>query len=520
MNIVQEGIEMTDVVIAGGGPTGLMLANELRLAGVDVLVADKLPGRASAESRAGGIHPRTMEVLDQRGMLDPFLARGRRVQATHFSGQRMDIGDMPTPYPFTLALLQNHIERLLEDHLDVDVRWNSPVTAVSQDAMGVDVTIGSEVVRAQYLVGCDGGRSVVRGLAGIPFDGTGPTLTSQLGDVELADPPADTVFQRRSPAGDYSIFEFEKGWYRVMTTQHHVVPKDAPTTMETLREALLEIAGTDFGMHSPRWVSRFTDTARLAGTYRTGRILLAGDAAHVHFPAGGQGLNMGVQDAVNLGWKLAAVVQGRARESLLDTYEAERRPVADRVVHNTRAQVAISRPGPHVDAMRDVFTGLLAMDDVRHSLAGMITALDVHYDLGTGHPLVGRRMPDLTLKTGDGDTRVLEVLRGGRPVLLEFGSGITDVAEVATPGADAPEIGAARTDMAGMVEVPGVDVARAELLGVDVVRARCELAEWELPVVGAVPAVDAVLIRPDGYVAWTSAGPGTLADALDAWFGI
>jgi 2-polyprenyl-6-methoxyphenol hydroxylase-like FAD-dependent oxidoreductase len=484
MNNVQEGIGMVDVVIAGGGPTGLLLASELRLAGVDVLVVDKLANRASTESRAGGMHPRTMEVLDQRGMLDPFLARGRRIQATHFSGLRMDISDMPTPYPFTLALLQNHIERLLEDHLDVAVRWNSPVTAVSQDATGVDVTIGSEVVRAKYLVGCDGGRSTVRKLAGISFDGTDPTLTSQLADVELTDPPADTIFQRRSPAGDHSVFEFEEGWYRVMTTQYRVVPKDEPATVDTVRAAMLEIAGTDFGMHSPRWVSRFSDTARLAGAYRNGRILLAGDAAHIHFPSGGQGLNTGVQDAVNLGWKLAVVVHGRTPESLLDTYGAERRPVAERVVHNTRAQVAVSRPGPHVDAMRDVLAGLMVTDDVRHRLAGMITALDVHYDLGAGHPLLGRRMPDLPLKTGDGDTRVLEVLRGGRPVVLDLGAGLPDV--------------------------PGVDV----------VRARCDLAEWDLPVLGSVPAVDGVLVRPDGYVAWTSAGPGTLAEASWTWFGI
>jgi 2-polyprenyl-6-methoxyphenol hydroxylase-like FAD-dependent oxidoreductase len=400
----------------------------------------------------------------------------------------MDISDMPTPYPFTLALLQNRIERLLEDHVNTlggTVRWDSPVTAVSQDADGVDVTIGSEVVRAKYLVGCDGGRSAVRKLAGISFDGTDPTLTCLLGDVELANPPADTIFQRRTPAGDYSVVQFEEGWYRVMTSQHdRVVPRDAPMTMETLREAVLEIAGTDFGMHSPRWVSRFNDTARLAGAYRVGRILLAGDAAHIHYPAGGQGLNTGAQDAMNLGWKLASVIHGRTPDSLLDTYEAERRPVAERVVSNTRAQTSISRPGPHVDAMRDVLTGLMATDNVRHSLAGMITALDIHYDLGPGHPLLGRRMPDLRLKTGDGDTRVLEVLRGGRPVLLDFGAGIADVA------------------------------------GVDVVRARCELTEWDLPVAGAVAAVDAVLLRPDGYVAWTSAGPGTLAEALTTWFGI
>jgi 2-polyprenyl-6-methoxyphenol hydroxylase-like FAD-dependent oxidoreductase len=317
---------MATVVIAGAGPVGLMLAGELRLGGVDVVLLDRLPSR-TGESRAGGIHPRTMEVLDQRGILDGFLAAGQVLQAGHFAGLRLDFSGFATRYPFSLAILQARVERLLERHvndLGVRVRWSAEVTGVRQDDTGVVVTVrgpaGTEELAADYLVGCDGGRSAVRKLAGIGFPGTDATMTSLLGDVELADPPANSVFQERRELGNFSVFGFEPGWYRVMTSQYdRVIDRDAPVGVEDLRTALRRIAGTDFGLHSPRWVSRFSDAARQADRYRAGRVLLAGDAAHIHYPAGGQGLNTGVQDAVNLGWKLAMVARGQAPATLLDS---------------------------------------------------------------------------------------------------------------------------------------------------------------------------------------------------------
>ncbi|MEV8631216.1 FAD-dependent monooxygenase [Streptosporangium sp. NPDC051023] len=499
----------TDVVIAGGGPTGLMLACELRLAGVEVAVLDRLAGRGG-ESRAGGIHARTMEVLDQRGILGGFLDAGQRLQRAHFSALWLDLGRFETRYPFILMVLQATIERLLEERaaeLGVRVRWSSEVTGVHQDETGVDVEVrgpeGVKTLRADYLVGCDGGRSAVRKLAGIGFPGTPATMTAMLGDVALADPPTEWIFQERREHGSFSVLPFGEDWYRVMTNEFdHVADRDAPATFEELREALVKIAGTDYGMHGPRWVSRFSDAARQAAEYRRGRVLLAGDAAHIHFPAGGQGLNMGVQDAVNLGWKLASVVNGHAPHRLLDSYHAERHPVAEGVLRNTRAQTVLGRPGEQMTALREVFGGLIEIDAVNRLLGGMITALDIRYPMGGGHPLLGRRVPDLDLRTPGGDIRLFGLLHAARPVLLDLGAssgGGLDLAAVAEGWADR----------------------------VDLVEARCREGGWLLPVVGEVPAPAALLIRPDGHVAWAApvgAAPETPEDvalrtALTTWFG-
>ncbi|MEV6523942.1 FAD-dependent monooxygenase [Longispora sp. NPDC051575] len=502
---------MTEVLIAGAGPTGLMLACELRTAGVDVLVLDRLPGRGG-ESRAGGLHARTLEVLDQRGMLAPFLAAGREVAATHFSALWLDISGFQTRYPYTLMLVQTEVERLLAERLAAlggRVRWSAEVVGVRQDADGVDVELGGgERIRARYLVGCDGGRSTVRKVAGIDFPGTPATLTALLADVRLTDPPTGLVFQERREHGDYSVLRFGPDWYRVMTTQHdRVADRDAPVTFEDVRAAMLRIAGTDHGMHSPSWVSRFGDAARQASRYREGRILLAGDAAHIHYPAGGQGLNTGVQDAVNLGWKLAAAVRGhspaggrdleaadgrdhhllaRWADDLLDSYGAERHPVAERVLDNTRAQTALARPGPHTDALRATFRDLIGMAEVNRSLTGMITALDLRYDLGEGHPLVGRRVPDVDLKSAGGDLRLFELLHAARPVFLDLG-GAPGCAEVAGEWA------------------------------VTVVEARSAEDAWGIPVIGEVPVPGAVLIRPDGHVAWAGGSVPELRAALGRW---
>jgi 3-(3-hydroxy-phenyl)propionate hydroxylase len=480
---------MADVMIAGAGPTGLMLGYELALAGADVLILERRT-EATGESRAGGLHARTLEVLDQRGMVEPFLTEGRPLPAAHFSGLWLRLDELPTRYPYLLALLQSHVERLLTEHatrLGVTIRRGAEVTGLHQDDDGVTVTLadGGQVA-GRYLVGCDGGRSAVRRLAGIGYSGTDATLTSLLGDVELAEPPGQQIFQHRSDRGDYSVLGFEAGWYRVTTTQTGVRPQDGPVTLDQLRASLIEIAGTDFGLHSPRWLSRYGDAAQQADRYRQGRVLLAGDAAHIHYPAGGQGLNTGVQDAVNLGWKLAAVLRGDADQTLLDTYHDERHPIGARVLDNTRAQVALGRYDAQTEALRVTMAGLIAQPAVNDQLAGMVTALDVAYPLGGGHPLVGRRLPDVDLPDG---RRAYRLLHPARPVLLDFGS--TPVA-VPQDWADAVD----------HVLAPGTEAA------------------WRLPVLGSVPAPAAALVRPDGHVAWAASTEGDtagLADALSTW---
>ena len=489
-------METTDVVIAGAGPTGLMLAYELRLAGVDVALVDGLPAR-SGESRAGGIHARTMEMLDQRGLLDDLFPLGRVMQAGHFGGLRMDFSDFDTRYPCTLAVLQSVIERELDRHateLGTAVQWGSPVVDFRQDAAGVEVEIGGpnpRRIRTAYLVGCDGGRSAVRKLAGIDYVGTDATMTGMLADVELADPPAETVFAHRAGAGDFSAIQFEPGWYRLVVQRHDLIlERGTELSFQDFRTNFLEVAGTDFGMHSPRWISHYGDAARQADRYRVGRVFLAGDAAHIHYPAGGQGQNLGLQDAMNLGWKLAATLRGNASDELLDTYESERHPIAARVLHNTRAQTALGRPGPHTDALRDIISDLIDMDQVRHRLGLMITALDIRYDIKGDHPLIGHRVPDADLTTATGATRVHELLRAGRPVLL------------ALDGNDLPAV----PEWSDRIEI---------------VAATSRSEHWAIPGIGEIPPPAAVLLRPDGYVAWASAEPDAagLPEALTVWVG-
>ncbi|MFE0373796.1 FAD-dependent monooxygenase [Streptomyces tendae] len=494
----------TDVVIAGAGPTGMMLACELRLAGVDVVVVDRLAHR-SDESRAGGLHARTLEVLDQRGVLDRFLALGELHAVGHFSGLWLDFDEPESRHPRPLMIVQSVVERLLEEwaaELGVRVRWSSEVTGLRQDETGVTVELSTgeaetTTLTAPYLVGCDGGRSAVRKLSGITFPGTPATMTALLGDVEFTSLEEDYIFGRRCPGGHFSVLPLEPGFFRVMTSEYHYVAgRDAPVTFEQLRESLIRLAGTDWGMHSPRWVSRFGDAARQASRYRDGRVMLAGDAAHIHFPAGGQGLNVGVQDAVNLGWKLASVLRGQADEDLLDTYHTERHPVGERLLHNTRAQSALARPGADIDALRDVFGSLIVIDEVNRRLIGMLTGLDIRYPIGGDHPLTGRRVPDADLKTPAGATHVYELLHRARPVLLDLRGG-PEAAAVADGWADR----------------------------VDVVAARAEDETWLVRDAGEVPVPDALLIRPDGHVAWVAPAGGAAPDvaalrtALTTWFG-
>jgi 2-polyprenyl-6-methoxyphenol hydroxylase-like FAD-dependent oxidoreductase len=490
-----------DVLIAGAGPTGLMLAGELALAGVDVAIVERRASQALAGSRAGGLHSRTIEILDQRGIADRFLSEGQVAQVAGFAGVSLDISDFPTRHNYGLGLWQNHIERILArwvGELAVPVYRGRDVTGFAQDGTGVDVELSdSKSLRAEYLVGCDGGRSLIRKLAGIAFPGSDPTTSSLIAEVEMAEKPEFGI--HRSAFGvhsfgrkeyqivDSKIVYADRGPVGVLVTEAHVGPATEPT-LGDLSEALIAVCGTDYGVHSPTWISRFTDMTRQAASYRKGRVLLAGDAAHVHAPDGGQGLNTGLQDAVNLGWKLAQVVKGISPEDLLDTYHAERHPVAARVLRNTMASVALRRPDDRTKALRDTMSELLGMDEPRKHFGADMSGLDIHYDLGEGHELLGRRMPDLDLTTDNGPLRVFTLLHDARPVLLNLGApGGFDI----TPWADRVRLVDANYD--------GV---------------------WELPVFRAITAPTAVLIRPDGYVAWVGDAlqPG-LENALTTWFG-
>ena len=480
------------VVIAGGGPAGMMLAAELALANVDVLVVEQRPDHVLVGSRAGGIHSRTIEVLDQRGVADRFLAEGQAVQAAMFGTTVLDMSDFPTRHPYSLGIWQNKIERIMADwiaELPVRISYGCEVTGFTQDDTGVEVELSDgPPLRAQYLVGCDGGRSTVRKTAGIEFPGWDATKSNLIAEVEVTEEPPQGI--RTDAIGVHGLHRMEDGrTVRVVVTERRLGPSTDPT-LGDLSEALVAVYGTDFGIHSPIWISRFTDMTRQASAYRSGRVLLAGDAAHVHYPAGGQGLSLGVQDAVNLGWKLAQVVKGTSPESLLDTYRDERHPVAARALRYTMASGLLQRGDERTRALVDVVSELASMDEPRRRLAGIISGLDIRYDLGEGHPLLGRRMPDLDLATADGPLRVFTLLHEAEPVFLNLGEG---------GGVDV-------TPWAGRVRM--ID---AEYVG-----------PWELPIIGAVPAPGAVLIRPDGYVAWVGDGTDTdtgVGDALATWFG-
>ena len=390
------------VVIAGGGPTGLMLAGELALAGVDVAIVERRPSQELTGSRAGGLHSRTIEVLDQRGIADRFLSQGQVAQVAGFAGTPLDISDFPTRHNYGLALWQSHIERILAgwvDELAVPIYYGIEVNGFAQDDAGVDVELSDgQSLRAKYLVGCDGGRSLIRKAAGIEFPGSDPTTSNLIAEAELTEEPPEWGIHRDA-LGIHSLSRLEDGRrVRVLVTEQHVGATTEPT-LRDLSEALIAVYGTDYGIHSPTSISRFTDMTRQAAAYRKGRVLLAGDAAHVHPPDGGQGLQTGVQDAVNLGWKLAQVVKGTSPESLLDTYHAERHPVAARVLRNTMASIVLRREDERTKALRDTVSELLGMDEPRRRFAAMMSGLDIHYDLGEGHPLLGRRMPDLDLVT-------------------------------------------------------------------------------------------------------------------------
>jgi 3-(3-hydroxy-phenyl)propionate hydroxylase len=513
-----------EVAIAGAGPTGLMLAAELALAGVEVEVLEARPGPEVIGSRAGGLHARTLEILDQRGIVDRFLEAGTKHPAAMFADTTLDLSDQPTRHPYTLGLFQRHIERLLREwavgELGVRVRYGVEVVGFEPvggergggDAggsrpsgtggdrsgpAGVDVRLADGgTLRADYLVGCDGGRSAVRKAAGIDFPGWDASRSCLIAEVEAEEPElglrhAEWGISGVGPTGDGETL-------RIVVTEREI--RRGEPDLDDLRRALVDVYGSDFGVHDPTWISRFTDATRQAATYRAGRVLLAGDAAHIHYPAGGQGVQHGISDAVNLGWKLAQVVTGTSPDALLDTYEAERHPPTARALRTTMAAGALHRGDPRTTALREQLGELARMDEPRRVLAAERIGLDIAYDLGDGHPLLGRRMPDLDLTVGGEPKRVYEFLHDAKPLLVTIAASDTDRGESAA-GADALSGAARWSDRVRRVD--------ATFDG-----------PWELPVIGTVPAPAAVLVRPDGHVAWVGDGTDAgLADALGAWFG-
>jgi len=477
------------VVIAGGGPTGLMLAGELALADVDVAIVERRTSQDVIGSRALGLHARSIEVFDQRGIADRFISQGQRHPAVHFQIP-LDISDFPTRHNYTLGLLQNLIERILAEwigELGVTIHRGCDVLDFVQDDSGVDVAhTDGALLRAEFLVGCDGGRSLVRKLSGIAFPGWDPTASWLIAEAEMAEEPKWGFHENEF--GIHAIGKAGDGKSVRIVLAEPQLQLDSEPTLRDVSEVLVAVYGTDFGIHDPTWISRFNDMTRQAAAYRDRRVLLAGDAAHVHPPMGGQGLNLGVQDAVNLGWNLAQVVKRIMPDGLLDSYYAERHPIGARALRNTMAQVALRRIDDRSKALGWLMSELLAMDEPRRRVAGMLSGLDIAYDLGDGHPLLGRRMPDLDLVAADGPLRVFTLLHQGRPVLLNLGGpGDFDI----TPWANRVQL---------------VDATYA--------------GTWELPVIGTVPAPDAVLIRPDGHVAWVGErSPSGLTEALTRWFG-
>lgn len=473
------------VVIVGGGPTGLMLAGELALARVDVAIVERRPGQELDGTRAGGLHARTLELFDQRGIAERFLAAGRVMQVNGFALVPLDISDLPTRHPYGLALAQTRIEELLAGwvrELGVPAYRQREVTGFVEDAGGVSVALADGgSLRARYLVGCDGGRSVIRKHAGIDLVGWDASTSYLMAEVDMSEEPAWGI--RQSGKRMRGLGKLDGGRVRVVWEEDRV--GDGEPTFAELRAALVGEYGTDFGVHNPTALSRFTDAARQAAAYRAGRVLLAGDAAHVHSPVGGQGLNLGVGDAMNLGWKLAQVVHGTAPDSLLDSYHAERHPVGARVLRVTMAQTALRRGDDQTRALQETVAELMKLDEARRRFGAMMCGLDIRYDLGDGHPLLGRRMPDLELADAG---HVYALLHDARAVALRFAGEALDCSRWAD-------------------RVRQVD-------------ARYDGA-WELPAVGSVAGPAAVLIRPDGHVAWV--GDGTdrgLREALTTWFGV
>ncbi|HKF87965.1 MAG TPA: rifampin monooxygenase [Propionibacteriaceae bacterium] len=471
---------MIDVIVAGGGPTGMMLAGELRLQGVHALVLEK-EAEPTRVVRALGLHARSVEVMDQRGLLERFLPLGQQYPlGGFFAGINKPAPDrLDTAHPYVLGIPQTTTDRLLTEHateLGVEIRRGCELVGLSQDGHRVTAELADGTqLRSRYLVGCDGGRSTVRRLLGVGFPGDPTRREWLLGEMELTAQPETleaVIAEVRKTHKGFGAVPLGDGVYRIGVPAAAVTEdRSVPPTLDELKQQLQVFAGTDFGVHSPRWLSRFGDATRLVERYRVGRVLLAGDAAHIHPPTGGQGLNLGIQDAFNLGWKLAADVNGWAPEGLLDSYHTERHPVAADVLDNTRAQTELISPEPGPQAVRRLVSELMDFEDVNRYLIEKITAIGVRYDFGEGHELLGRRIRDVGLKRG----RLYDLMHGGRGLLL---------------------------DQTGRLSVAGW-AGR-----VDKVIDSSE--ELDLP---------AVLLRPDGHVAWVGEDQTDLLSQLAKWFG-
>jgi rifampicin monooxygenase len=472
---------MFDVIIGGGGPTGMMLASELRLHGVDVLVLER-DAQPSELVRSLGLHPRSIEILDQRGLLDRFLALGHQYPGgvRRFAGiDAPSSVSLDTAHGYILGIPQPVTDRLLAERaveLGAQVRRGQEITGLEdgEDAVTVELADGTRL-RSRWLVGCDGGRSRVRRLLGVGFPGQPAQTEWLLGEVAVTTPPdevAAVANRVRKTHRGFGIGPAGNGLHRAVVPAATVAEdRTTPPTLEEFRERLRAYAGTDFGAHSPRSLSRFTDATRLAERYRAGRVFLAGDAAHVHPPLGGQGLNLGIQDAFNLGWKLAAEVSGWAPDGLLDTYHAERRPVAADVLNTTRVQSELTSTEPGPQAVRRLLTELMDFEDVSRFLIEKVAGTGIRYDFGAGHELVGKRLRDIRLSRG----RLYELTHGGRGLLL---------------------------DQAGGLRVEGWADRVDHVTDVS--------DELDAP---------AVLLRPDGHVAWAGASQQDLLSRLPAWFG-
>ncbi|MFD2473317.1 FAD-dependent monooxygenase [Amycolatopsis silviterrae] len=466
---------MTDVIIAGGGPTGATLAAELRLHGVEVLVLER-ETEPIPLARIVSLHIRTLEQLAMRGLAERVLEHGRRRPVGGVFAGIAKPAPASLESAYLLGIPQPIVVRLLEEHaieLGAEVRHGCAVAGFAQDDNGVTVELtDGERLHAQYLVGCDGARSTVRKLLGVGFPGEPSRNETLMGEMAATTPPeeiAAKVAEIRETDKRFLFSPVSEDSYRVVVPAADLSAE--PPVLEDFKNRLRAVAGTDFGVHSPRWLSRFGDATRLADRYRAGRVLLAGDAAHIHPPTGGQGLNLGVQDAFNLGWKLAAQLRGWAPGSLLDTYETERRPVAADVLDNTRAQMELSSAEAGPQAVRRLLAELMDLDEVNRRLIGKITAIDLRYDLGEGPALLGSRLPDLDLKQG----RLFERLHRGHGLVLD----------------------------------------RTERLSVEGWADRVDLIE-DSTVALEHPAV---LLRPDGYVAWIGEDQQDLDDHLARWFG-